>query len=123
VVDRRYARYGLAAVRILNGALGLFAPAILIKRFDPAAEPSPAAVYGFRLFGVRTIILGLDLLVRPEAEVQRALREGVVIHASDLLTVVALGLTHKIPPRTAIATTAISGTNVALAVAGLGRTK
>lgn len=123
MVDRRLARYGLAGVRIVNGSLGLFAPTVLIKRLDPDTEPSPAAIYAFRLFGIRTILLGLDLLIRPEAEVQRALRQGVLIHASDLLTVVLLGLTKKLPPTTAAVTGLISGGNVAMAVAGIERSK
>jgi hypothetical protein len=103
------------------GTLGLLAPATLIKRMEPDGGPSPAAVYAFRLFGIRTILLGLDLLIRPDDEVQRELRQGVVIHASDVVTVVALGVQHKIPHRTAVLTTLISGTNVALAILGMER--
>jgi hypothetical protein len=109
----------LAGVRIVNGTLGLVAPALLIRRLDPDHEPSPAAVYAFRLFGIRTLLLGIDLLVRPEAEVRHALRQGVVIHGSDVATVVLLGLRHKIPLRTAVLTALISGTNVALALTGM----
>jgi hypothetical protein len=101
VLSRRHARYGLAAVRIVNGSLGLFAPRVLIKRLDPSHEPSPAAIYAFRLFGVRTILLGLDVLVRPDAEVQRAMREGVLIHLSDMVTIRAAPRSSRSsPPRT-----------------------
>jgi hypothetical protein len=119
VLSRRHARYGLATVRIVNGTLGLFAPKVLIKRLDPTHEPSPAAIYAFRLFGIRTILLGLDLLVRPNAEVQRAMRVGVLIHASDVATAVLLGVQRKVSPRTAALTGLISATNVAMAVAGI----
>jgi hypothetical protein len=119
VLSRRHARYGLATVRIINGGLGLFAPKVLIKRLDPAHEPSAAAIYAFRLFGIRTILLGLDLLVRPNAEVQRAMRQGVLIHLSDFLTIVLLGAQRKVPPRSAALITFISATNVAMAVAGI----
>lgn len=119
MLSRRSARHGLAGVRIVNGTLGLVAPALLIRRLDPDHEPSPAAVYAFRLFGIRTLLLGIDLLVRPEAEVRHALRQGVVIHGSDVATVVLLGLRHKIPHRTAVLTALISGTNVALALTGM----
>jgi hypothetical protein len=121
VLSRRHARYGLAGIRIVNGALGLVAPQVLIKRLDPDSEPSPAAIYAFRLFGIRTIWLGVDLLIRPNAEVQRALRQGVVIHTSDVVTAVLLGVEHKVPKRTAIVTALISTTNVALALAALER--
>ena len=118
---RRSARYILAVVRIVNGVLGLFAPEVLIKRLDATEPPSPAAIYAFRLFGDRTILLGLDLLIRPEAETQRALRQGVLIHGSDFATVALLRAQHKLPPRTAALVGAISGTNLALAIAGLER--
>ena len=121
MVGRRTACQGLAAIRILMGTLGLVAPATLIKRMEPDGTQSPAAVYAFRLFGIRTILLGLDLLVRPDDEVQRELRQGVVIHASDVATVVMLGVRHKIPHRTAVLTTLISGTNLALAIVGMER--
>ena len=121
VIDRRYAIYGLAAIRIVNGTLGLVAPKVLIKRVDPSTEVSPAAIYAFRMFGIRTIWLGVDLLVRPQPEVQRALQEGVVIHASDLATAVLLGVEHKVSKRTALLIAAISATNVALAAAALER--
>lgn len=55
--------YALAGIRLFNGAAGLLAPELLIRRLDPDREPpSAAAVYAFRLFGIRTILLGLDLL-------------------------------------------------------------
>jgi hypothetical protein len=105
------------------GTLGLFAPKVLINRLDPGSEPSPAAIYAFRLFGVRTILLGSELLIRPEAEVQRALRQGVIIHASDLMTIVLLGASGKVPRNSAVLTSLISGANVAMAVAGIERSK
>jgi hypothetical protein len=121
VLSRRTARQGLAGVRILMGTLGLVAPAVLIKRMEPEEPQSPAAVYAFRLFGIRTILLGLDLLVRPDEEVQRELRQGIVIHGSDVVTVVALGLRNEIPRRAAVLTTLISGANLAMAVIGTER--
>ena len=115
----RPARYALAAVRLVNGGLGLLAPRLLIGRFDPGRPPSPAAVYAFRLFGIRTVLVGLDLL-RP-ARAQRAAREGVLIHASDTVTAAALALSGAVPRRTGIVTTAISAGNVVLAVLAVER--
>jgi hypothetical protein len=121
VFSPRIARQGLAGVRIVNGVLGLVAPGFLIRRFEPEGEPSPAAVYAFRLFGIRTILLGLDLVTGREDEVQRVTRQGVLIHLSDLATVVALGVGGKIPRRAAVLTSLISGTNALLAVTGRER--
>lgn len=55
--------YLLAGVGLFNGAAGLPAPELFIRRCDPDREPpGPAAVYAFRLFGMRTVLLGLDVL-------------------------------------------------------------
>jgi hypothetical protein len=113
---REAARYLLAIIRLANGGVGLFAPRLFITRFDPGREPSPAAVYAFRLFGIRTILIGLDLLRGPE-RAQAAARDGVVIHASDAITAASLGLSGAVPRRTAGATTLISVLNVLLALA------
>jgi hypothetical protein len=110
----RPARYALAAVRLVNGGVGLVAPHLFIGRFDPDRPASPAATYAFRLFGVRTILIGLDLL-RP-ARAQRAAREGVLIHASDTVTAASLAISGAVPRNTGIVTTAISAGNVVLAM-------
>ena len=113
------ARRVLAAVRLVNGGVGLLAPGLFIRRFDPDRPVSPAAVYAFRLFGIRTILIALDLL-RPE-RAQVAARQGVLIHASDTVTAAALALSGAVPRRTGIVTTAISAVNVVLAVLAVDR--
>ncbi|MEU1184415.1 hypothetical protein ABZ464_43750 [Streptomyces sp. NPDC005820] len=120
-VPRSAPLYALAAIRVFNGATGLLAPELLIRRLDPDRAPqSPAAVYAFRLFGIRTVLLGLDLLTHHGERLREDLHEGILIHASDTATAALLGLSGRLPPRTAILTTLISATNTALAVtAGL----
>jgi hypothetical protein len=115
----RPARVALAAVRLVNGGVGLLAPQLFIRRFDPDRPASPAAIYAFRLFGIRTILIALDLL-RP-ARAQRAARQGVLIHASDTVTAASLALSGTVPRTTGIATTAISAGNVVLAVLAIKR--
>ncbi|MGW1375060.1 hypothetical protein ACWD6P_12410 [Streptomyces sp. NPDC002446] len=108
--------YALAGVRLFNGVTGLLAPALLIRRLDPGREPlSPAAVYAFRLFGIRTTLLGLDLLTNRGQRLQEDVREGVLIHGSDTVTAAMLGVRGRLPPRTAVLTTLISAVNTALA--------
>jgi hypothetical protein len=116
----RPARYALAAVRIANGGVGLLVPRLFIARFDPGHPTSPAAIYAFRLFGIRTILIGLDLLARP-TRAQQAAKEGVLIHASDTVTAATLALSGAVPRRTGIASTAISAVNVVLAVLAIDR--
>ncbi|WP_251092127.1 hypothetical protein [Streptomyces sp. Caat 7-52] len=109
--------YLLAGIRLFNGAAGLLAPELLIRRFDPDRDPpSPAAVYAFRLFGIRTILLGLDLLTHSGERLRDDLRDGILIHASDTATAAMLGLHARVPPHTAVLTTLISAANTALAV-------
>ncbi|GHB77044.1 hypothetical protein GCM10010377_79220 [Streptomyces viridiviolaceus] len=106
----------LIGIRLFNGAAGLLAPELLIRRFDPAREPpSPFAVYAFRLFRIRTVLLGLDLLSHSDDRLRADLREGILIHGSDTATAATLGLHRHVPPRTAVLTTLISAVNTALA--------
>jgi hypothetical protein len=122
--DRSHtARNVLAAVRLVNGAIGLLVPNRFIARFDPGLPPSAAATYAFRLFGIRTVLLGIDLFTLEGAELHRALREGVLIHASDTLTAFLLGVRGRVPRRTAVLSTLISTSNVALAVTALNRAR
>ncbi|GKQ36199.1 hypothetical protein [Streptomyces sp. A012304] len=114
--------YALGGIRVVNGAAGLLAPDLLIRRLDPHHEPhSPAALYAFRLFGIRTVLLGLDLLTHHGERLRDDLREGVLIHASDTATAAMLGLSGRLPPRTAALTTLISATNTVLATAATSR--
>jgi hypothetical protein len=117
---RAVSLYALAAIRLFNGAAGLLAPDLLIRRLDPEREPpSPAAIYAFRLFGIRTILLGLDLLTTRDERLREELRDGVLIHGSDTATAATLGLSGRLPPRTAALTTLISAANTVLAASSL----
>ncbi|MGX1887337.1 hypothetical protein [Streptomyces sp. NPDC055287] len=112
--------YALAGVRLFRGAAGLRAPDLLIRRLDPDREPqSPAAVYAFRLFGILAILLGLDLLTNRDERLREDLRDGVLIHGSDTTTAATLGLSGRLPPRTAALATLISAANTVPAVTSL----
>src|SRR5215207_2420871 len=110
------ARTALAVVRIVNGAAALVVPHLLLRRLgaDPAADAS--GVYPFRLFGVRTVLIGADLLVLRGPELRRATRTAVLIHAADTLAAAVTGLRGELPRRSAAVTTLISASNTALAV-------
>ncbi len=110
------ARYALAAIRVVNGGLALLAPRVIIGRFDEPPGADGAAVYGLRMFGIRTVLLGADLATLSGEPLRRALREAVIIHATDTAAVVLLGLTGRAKPRTAVPLALISLTNTALAV-------
>jgi len=109
------ARIALAGVRIVNGTAALAAPAFLAARIRATSEPDPATTYAFRLFGIRTVLLGVDLLSRNPAVRAHAVNAALPIHAADVTTAAALGVRGKVSPRAAVMLTAISAANVVLA--------
>ncbi len=75
---RDYARILLAGIRLFNGAAALFTPKLLARQFGD--NPNHAVVYALRLFGVRTIIVGIELLAPDEELRASALRYAIPIH-------------------------------------------
>jgi hypothetical protein len=113
-LSRDHARLALATIRLVNGTLALLAPNTLLRRLGADPDVSKVAIYPTRMFGVRTIVLGVQLLIdapSPEAD-----RFGVVIHATDAATAIAAGVRRQLPPRVAVMTAGISLTNTALAL-------
>ncbi|MEN3361166.1 MAG: hypothetical protein V7637_5148 [Mycobacteriales bacterium] len=111
------ARKTLAAIRLFNGAAGLLAPQFLLRRLGADAETGRPGVYPFRMFGVRTILLGLDLLVLEGEQRRRATRLAVLIHATDTVSAAAAGLRGDLSRKAAVTTTLISAGNTVLAIA------
>ena len=111
------ARYALAAIRIANGLLALAAPSLIIKRFGDDPDKDAAAIYGLRLFGIRTVLIGADLITEQGQPLQHSISQAVVIHASDTVTAATLGTSGRLRPQMAVPITLISALNTALAVA------
>jgi len=112
----RVARYTLAGIRIVNGSVALVAPSAIIRRFGESPADDNAAVYGLRMFGIRTVVIGVDLLALAGAPLRRALGQAIIIHASDTATAASLGLSGRVRRPWAIAITLISAANTGLAV-------
>jgi hypothetical protein len=111
------ARIALAGVRIAAGTTGLAAPAMIISRFgDSTPAANPAAIYGLRLFGIRTLLMGADLLRLRGRDLDRALALAPIIHASDTATVLALRRNKQLSPERARPLVLISCMNTLLAV-------
>jgi hypothetical protein len=112
--SRDHARIALATIRLVNGTIALLAPEMMLRRLgaDPAANQ--VAIYPLRMFGVRTVVLGTDLLAG--GAVQRQGRVGVVIHAADATSAITAGLRRQLPARAALVAAGISLTNTALSV-------
>ncbi len=110
------ARYALAAIGVVNGALALAAPAVIIRRFGEDPGASAAAGYGLRLFGARTVLIGADPITGQGEALQRTLRQAIVIHASDTAMVAGLAVSGRLRYKTAIPLALISAANTALAI-------
>jgi len=107
------ARHALAGVRIINGSLALIEPSVVIRRFGALPASDNAAVYGPRTFGIRIVVLGIDLLGLSERRFARALGQATIIHAS---AAAALGLSGRERRLWAIALTLISAASTGIAV-------
>lgn len=106
----------LAVVRIVNGTLGLLAPQVLLGRLSTDEQAARAGMYPFRMFGIRTILLGIELLTADDVSRRRLARLAVLIHASDTVSAVVSGIRGDLPPRAAVTTTLISSGNTTLAI-------
>ncbi|HEU5353211.1 MAG TPA: hypothetical protein VFU65_02060 [Actinocrinis sp.] len=115
------ARTTLSCIRIFNGAVGLFAAEKMAASLGGELGEDKRFVYPARMFGVRTIALGLDLLTlrADDASAQHILRQAVVIHATDTAAAAYAGKRGELSPRAAKITTAISAVNTVLAVVSL----
>lgn len=116
VVDAARARKLLAAVRLVNGGLALLAPQLLLRRLGTDPDRDPSGIYPFRMFGIRTVLIGADLLLLTGEQSRRATRLAVVIHASDTVTAATCLVKGYLPRRAGVAATLISATNTGLAV-------
>ncbi|SFR06128.1 hypothetical protein SAMN04488564_102956 [Lentzea waywayandensis] len=114
-------RTALACVRIFNGALGLVAAERMAKSLGDELGDDKRFVYPARMFGIRTLVLGVDLLTLKsgDANARRVLRQAVLIHATDTAAAVYAGRRGELPARAAKLTTIISAVNTGLAVVSL----
>lgn len=112
---RRHAHIVLAAIRFVNGTAALLFPRALARRVGVDVDHSPGILYFERMFGIRTVLLALDLVTRDPERTARALRAGRVVHASDAAAAALAGLRGNLAPRPAVMTTGISLVNLLLA--------
>jgi len=115
---RRRAPLLLGVIRLVNGIAAFFAPTDTARRLvvDPAANRAP--IYPLRMFGIRTIVLGMELLFGDPQARRRSLQVGVVIHACDTVSAATAGIRGDLPPATAAALTGVSAVNTTLSLIG-----
>jgi len=114
-LDPVAARKALAAVRLFNGTAALLVPRLMLRRLGaPAADRS--GVYPLRMFGIRTIVIGSDLLLLRGDELRRATQLAVLIHACDTVSAATAGVRGDLPRKSAVVATTVSAINTGLAL-------
>ena len=116
-----YARITLAGIRLFNGVAALFVPATLARRLGVDPNANPAALYALRLFGVRTVLIGAQLLLRDGGVRAHSLRVAPAIHALDASAALIAGERGQLPRRAATTAAIISSVNTVLAIVALKR--
>ena len=107
----------LAGIMLVNGSLGIVAPRFLIRRLGVKPEIEPGMIYVFRMFGVRTLFIAVDLFRRPHQR-GNSLREGIAVHGTDMTAALVAAALGQLPWRPALLVAGISFTNTLLAAAG-----
>ncbi|HVE75553.1 MAG TPA: hypothetical protein VND22_02170 [Actinomycetota bacterium] len=115
IISPESAAKTLGAIRLVNGAAALMLPATMAKKMGVDPEANKGALYVLRLFGIRTVLIGLQLLKGSKSERQSALRVALLIHGSDTLAAIVAGLSGHLPKKAAKTATIISGVNTGLA--------
>ena len=116
-----YARITLAGIRLFNGVAALFVPATLARRVGVDPDANPAALYALRLFGVRTVLIGAQLLLRDPGLRAHSLRVAPAIHALDASAALIAGERGQLPQRAGTTAAIISSVNTVLAIVALKR--
>jgi hypothetical protein len=111
-----FARITLAGIRLFNGVAALFVPTTLARPLGVDPQANPAALYALRLFGVRTVLIGVQLLVRDSGVRAHSLRVAPVIHAIDAAAALIAGDRGQLPRRAATTVALISTVNTVLAI-------
>jgi hypothetical protein len=110
------ARVALACIRLANGTAALLAPEAFARRLGLDPETDRSALYALRLFGVRTVLIGAQLLGRDGESRERAVRVAPLVHAADTLAAAIAGAAGQLPARGARKAVAVSSVNTVLAL-------
>jgi hypothetical protein len=97
--SRDYARIALGVIRLVNGLAALLVPGLLARQVGVDPDQNPGITYAFRMFGVRTVLIGADLLLQTGQRRAESLRAAVLIHASDTLAALLATLSGHFPRR------------------------
>lgn len=110
------ARILLGCIRLFNGGVGLLAPQLLARNIGIDPDQVPGGLYVFRMFGIRTVLIGADLLFATGQRRDDAINRAPIIHASDTIAAGIAAMSGKLPGRAGLTITAISFVNTLLAL-------
>jgi len=111
---RKFSVVALGGIRLVNGAAALVVPRFVAARLG--VEGQPGVLYVLRLFGIRTVVLGVELLFLSGERLEQSIRVAPLIHASDTAAAAIGGIRGQLPRRAAVLTTLLSATNTGLAL-------
>jgi len=110
-----FARVLLALIRIVNGSVALAVPGVIARQIGVDPDANPGIQYVLRMFGIRTVLIGIELLVKRGEARGAAVRQAVLIHASDALAAYLASVSSNFPSRSRYIVW-ISAMNTALAI-------
>lgn len=111
-----YARVALGVIRLFYGGVALVTPQLLATRIGIDPDTTPGGLYVFRMFGIRTVLIGADLLFTDGARRTEAVSRAPVIHATDTLAAFIAALSGKLPGSSGLLITVVSAINTVLAL-------
>jgi hypothetical protein len=110
------ARIALGLIRLVNGTLALVAPQFLARNIGIDPDATPGALYVFRMFGIRTILIAVELLFATGQRRAHAVSQAPIIHASDTIAAAIAAASGRLPGKSGLTITLISAVNTALAL-------
>jgi hypothetical protein len=110
------ARILLGCIRLFNGGVALIAPQVLARNIGIDPDKTPGALYVFRMFGIRTVLIAADLLFSTGRRQAEAINQAPIIHASDTIAAALAAWSGRLPGRGGLTITIISAVNTALAL-------
>lgn len=113
---RDYARMLLGVVRLINGTIALFAPHVIIGRFDKDGKDVPVTRYALRMFGIRTVLIAFDLFREAGPKRSHAVKVAPIVHVSDTVAAVLAARSGKVAGSTGALIVAISALNTLLSL-------
>ena len=114
------ARVLLAGVRLTMGSAGLLAPGLVIRRLDIDPATQPGMRYPLRMFGIRTVLSGAELLTPDARRRGHAEQLAPVVHGSDTVSAFLAWRRGDLPRRAGAMVTGISAVNLVLSLVSLG---